>query len=108
MRVPATVLCLSAAALLLAACAKQEPPAPAPAAPPAAAPAAPAASAAPAGKAVFEAKCGACHGLDRVTGRKETKEGWADLVKKMRAKSPAITDGDAAAITEYLAATYGK
>jgi cytochrome c5 len=107
MRIPTAVLCLAAASLLSAACAKQEAPPPAaPAAPsaPAAAPAAPAAD----GKALFESKCGACHGLDRSTAQKHTKEEWLAIVKKMQARSPAISEGDGAAIADYLATSHGK
>lgn len=87
-------------------CAKQEPPRPAaPAAPAAAAPAAPAAD----GKALFESKCGVCHGLDRPTALKETKEKWASIVKEMQGKkNDWISDADASKIVDYLAAQYGK
>ena len=109
MRVRSVVLCvLSMLTLTLAiGCAKQEPPkpetAPAPAA--TAAPAAPAAD----GRALFEAKCSVCHGLDRATIRKETKEKWASIVKDMQGrKADWISDADAAKIVEFLASQYGR
>jgi mono/diheme cytochrome c family protein len=85
-------------------CAKQEPPKPeAPAAP-----AAPAASAAE-GKALFEAKCAVCHGLDRATVRKETKEKWASIVKDMQGKKADwISDAEAAKVVDFLVSQYGK
>ena len=92
---------------LVVGCAKQEPPKPA-------APAAPAAAPAPGGavaegKALFEQKCSVCHGLDRATVRKETKERWTQLVKEMQGKKiDWISDADAAKIAEYLASQYGK
>jgi len=84
-------------------CAKQEPPAPA--APVAAAPAAPAAD----GKTLFDTKCGVCHGIDRATARKETKEKWASIVKEMQGKKADwISDAEASKIVDYLAADHGK
>ena len=87
-------------------CAKQEPPKPAaPAAPVAAAPAAPALD----GKTLFDNKCGACHGIDRATVRRETKEKWAGIVKEMQGKKADwISDAEAAKIIDYLAADHGK
>jgi len=87
-------------------CAKQEPPKPAaPAAPAAAAPAAPAAD----GKALFETKCSVCHGIDRATARKESKEKWAGIVKEMQGKKADwISDADASKIVDFLALEHGK
>ncbi|HEY3488836.1 MAG TPA: cytochrome c [Candidatus Deferrimicrobiaceae bacterium] len=99
----------------LVACSKQEAPkteAPAaPAAAPAVAPAAPAATAAaPAEpKALFEQKCSICHTVERATSRKETREAWVALVKKMQAKQPgSISDDDATRIVDFLTAEHGK
>lgn len=104
MRVRSVVLCVLALLVLslAAGCAKQEPPKPA-------APAAPAAAPAADGKALFEAKCGVCHGLDRATVRKETKEKWVAIVKDMQGKKADwIPDADAAKIVDFLASQYGK
>jgi mono/diheme cytochrome c family protein len=79
-------------------CAKQEPPKPA-------APAAPVAD----GKTLFDQKCSVCHGLDRATARKETKEKWASIVKEMQGKKADwISDADLSKIVDYLAADHGK
>jgi mono/diheme cytochrome c family protein len=99
------VMCVLSLLILTLAigCGKQEPPTPE--APPAAPAAAPAAD----GRALFEAKCGVCHGLDRTTVRKETKEKWASIVKEMQGKKADwIPDADAAKIVEFLASQYGK
>jgi mono/diheme cytochrome c family protein len=100
-----SVMCVMLLAFVIG-CAKQEPPKPAaPAAPAAAAPAAPAAD----GKTLFDTKCSVCHGIDRATARKETKEKWASIVKEMQGKKADwISDADAAKIVDYLAAEHGK
>ena len=105
MRVRSAVLCVVSVMLLVFAigCAKQEPPKPA--APVAAAPAAPALD----GKTLFDNKCGVCHGIDRATARRETKEKWASIVKDMQGKKADwISDADASKIVDYLAAEHGK
>lgn len=85
-------------------CSKSEAPKSAPPAP-----TAPAVSAAAEGKALFEQKCSVCHGLDRATARKETKEKWAEIVKSMQSKKADwISDADAAKIVEFLASEHGK
>ena len=82
-------------------CAKKEEPKPAPTTP--------AVAAMGEGKAVFEQKCGVCHGLDRATARTETKEGWAAIIKEMQGKrADWITDDEAAKILDYLTSSYGK
>jgi mono/diheme cytochrome c family protein len=76
---------------------------------PAATPAAPAVSAAAEGKALFEQKCGVCHGLDRATARQETKESWSGIIKTMQGKKADwISDADGAKIVEFLASQHGK
>jgi mono/diheme cytochrome c family protein len=102
MRVRSVVLSVVSVMLLAFAigCAKQEPPKPA--APVAVAPAAD-------GKTLFDTKCSVCHGLDRATARKETKEKWASIVKEMQGKKADwISDADASKIVDYLSAEFGK
>ncbi len=91
------VVCVMLLAFALG-CAKQEPPKPA-------APVAPASD----GKTLFDTKCSVCHGLDRATARKETKEKWASIVKDMQGKKADwISDADLSKIVDYLAAEHGK
>jgi len=100
MRVRLLVLIVLSMMLLAFAigCAKQEPPRPAASA-----------AAAADGKSLFEAKCSVCHGLDRATARKETKEKWASILKEMQGKKADwISDADASKIVDYLSAEHGK
>ncbi len=61
------------------------------------------------GKALFEQKCGVCHGLDRATARTETKERWSAIIKEMQGKrADWISDDEAAKILDYLTSAYGK
>jgi mono/diheme cytochrome c family protein len=84
-------------------CARKEEPKPVAPAP------VPAVSAVEEGKALFEQKCGVCHGLERATARTETKEQWMVIIKQMQAKKADwIPDADAAKILEYLSSTHGK
>jgi mono/diheme cytochrome c family protein len=84
-----------------AGCSKPE--APKPATPP------PAVSAVSEGKALFEQKCGVCHGLDRATVRKESKEKWIRVVEEMQTKKADwISDAEGAKIVEFLASEHGK
>lgn len=87
--------------VVVAGCSKSE--APKPAAPPAAV------SEAAEGKALFEQKCGVCHGLDRATARRESREKWIQVVEEMKAKKADwFTDAEAAKIVEFLASEHGK
>jgi len=108
MRVRSAVLIVLSVILLafVIGCAKQEPPKPAaPAAPAAAAPAAPEAD----GKTLFESKCSVCHGIDRATARKESKDKWASIVKSMQGKKADwISDAEASKIVEFLTLEHGK
>lgn len=117
-RRPTAFLVLSLLALAAAAgCSKPEPSAPGPAvpaAPPGAPAPAPDAGATAAeiaqGKVSFGRKCGVCHDIDRAAGdRRETREGWAAIVKDMRGKKAGwISDAEAAKILEYLVAEHGR
>ena len=86
--------------LLAAGCSKPEEPKQA-------APPAPAAELAE-GKALFEKKCRVCHGLDRTTARKESREKWMEIVKSMQGKkADFISDAEAVKIVEFLAGNHG-
>lgn len=59
-------------------------------------------------KAVFEAKCSLCHGIDRPLGKNKTSAEWGDTVTRMQKKAPdKISDADAKSIAAYLNAVQG-
>ena len=54
-------------------------------------------------KAVFEAKCSLCHGINRALGKNKTPMGWSKTVTRMQKKVPdKISDSDVKAIVAYL------
>jgi mono/diheme cytochrome c family protein len=65
--------------------------------------------AAPDGEALFEKKCGLCHGLSQTTTRREWKQEWAKVVHQMvRKRDGWISAEEAEAIVDYLASAYGR
>jgi len=61
------------------------------------------------GKALFDKKCGSCHGIKKATNQKKNKTEWADTVMRMKNKNGApVNDDEAKIIIDYLAKNYGK
>lgn len=58
-------------------------------------------------KGLFEATCSRCHSLDIPRGERLTKQGWTDIVARMRSNGCDMTDAEAAIIRDYLAEEYG-
>lgn len=59
-------------------------------------------------KAVFEAKCGLCHGIDRALGKNKTGAEWNKTVTRMQQKVPdKISAADVREIVAYLSAVQG-
>jgi mono/diheme cytochrome c family protein len=60
-------------------------------------------------KGLFEAKCGACHSIERPKSKNKTKQEWESTVMRMKNinRSP-ITDQEAKIIIDYLAERFGK
>ena len=59
-------------------------------------------------KAIFEAKCSLCHGIDRPLGKNKTPAEWSETVARMQKKAPdKISDPDVKAIVAYLNAVQG-
>ena len=60
-------------------------------------------------KAVFEARCSLCHGIDRPLGKNKTPAEWSETVARMQKKAPdKISDADVKAILGYLNAVQGS
>lgn len=58
-------------------------------------------------KALFEAKCGVCHSVDRPKGKKKTREDWEKTVNRMIKNNGArVSDDEAKAIIDYLSKNY--
>ncbi|HYQ60271.1 MAG TPA: c-type cytochrome [Desulfatiglandales bacterium] len=59
-------------------------------------------------KALFEAKCSLCHGIDRPLGKNKIPAEWGETVTRMQKKAPdKISDTDAKSIAAYLNAVQG-
>jgi len=59
-------------------------------------------------KAVFEAKCSLCHGINRPLAKNKTPAEWSQTVVRMQKKVPdKISDADVKAILAYLNAVQG-
>ena len=62
----------------------------------------------PQAKALFEAKCSACHELSRPLGKNKDRSGWTTTVTRMQKVNRCpITDAEAKAIIDYLVAVRG-
>lgn len=62
-----------------------------------------------AGKALFEAKCSACHDLDRALRQTKDRDGWTATVKRMQQVNGCpITDAQAVEIIDHLVKIRGK
>lgn len=60
------------------------------------------------GKATVEKICSGCHPASIVLGRRDTKEGWAQLVSDMVDKGANGTDAEFNTIINYLAKHFPK
>jgi mono/diheme cytochrome c family protein len=57
-------------------------------------------------KNTFEAKCSACHGIDRPLGKSKSAADWLATVTRMAGKKPGhLIDAEIADIAAYLAVT---
>jgi cytochrome c5 len=60
------------------------------------------------GKATMQKICSGCHAPEIVLGRRDTKEGWAQVVSSMVDRGANGTDDEFNAIIDYLAANFPK
>jgi mono/diheme cytochrome c family protein len=61
-----------------------------------------------AGKELVEARCTACHDLERVATVKRQRQEWPALVANMVGRGATATPEEAQAIASYLAAQFGS
>jgi mono/diheme cytochrome c family protein len=59
------------------------------------------------GKELVEARCAACHDLERVASVKRQKSEWPALVANMVGRGAVATPDEAQAISSYLASHFG-
>lgn len=56
-----------------------------------------------AARSLFEAKCSACHGVDRPLGQNKTAVDWRATVERMATKKPGhLTEAEIGQIADYL------
>ena len=60
------------------------------------------------GKELVEERCLACHGAEKITGEKRTKQEWGTTVKQMAERGLSVTPEEIQKISSYLAAQFGK
>ena len=54
------------------------------------------------GKTIMEARCGECHGLDRVVKASKDRAGWETTVGRMMNKGVTLSPEEKAALIDYL------
>jgi cytochrome c5 len=59
------------------------------------------------GAALLEERCTACHGLDRTTSARKTREDWEKTVVRMVSKGAQLSEDEQAILIDYLTQTYG-
>lgn len=60
------------------------------------------------GKELVESRCTLCHGLEKITGEKRSKEEWSGTVKNMVERGLSATPEEIQTMTSYLSAQFGK
>jgi competence ComEA-like helix-hairpin-helix protein len=60
------------------------------------------------GKEVVLRMCANCHGLDRITATKNSKERWSYVVDDMVSRGADGSDDDAKSVVSYLTRNFGK
>lgn len=55
------------------------------------------------GATILTGKCdGVCHSLDRIDAAEYDAVGWDEVIQRMNEKGATVSDGEAAALAEYL------
>jgi cytochrome c5 len=59
------------------------------------------------GAALLEERCTVCHGLDRTTSARKTREQWEQTVVRMVSKGAELNEEEQEILIAYLTETYG-
>ena len=59
------------------------------------------------GAALLEERCTVCHGLDRTTSARKTRDQWEQTVVRMVGKGAELNEEEQEILIAYLAETYG-
>jgi cytochrome c5 len=59
-------------------------------------------------KAFFEATCSQCHSTNVPKAERLTRDGWKEIVGRMRSNGCVISDKEAEILVDYLTKEYGK
>jgi cytochrome c5 len=59
------------------------------------------------GAALLEERCTVCHGLDRTTSARKTREQWEQTVVRMVGKGAELNEEEPEILIAYLTETYG-
>jgi mono/diheme cytochrome c family protein len=59
------------------------------------------------GASLLEARCTACHSLDRVRQAKKTRDQWAQTITRMVGKGAQLNAAEQSTVIDYLSKTYG-
>ncbi|MEY2927347.1 MAG: hypothetical protein RL367_1824 [Pseudomonadota bacterium] len=59
------------------------------------------------GQALVQAKCGGCHQLSVVAGKRQDADHWAATVDQMISRGAKVPDADYDVVVDYLAKNFG-
>jgi cytochrome c2 len=58
-------------------------------------------------EAIFKAKCSECHSIDIPLSERKDKNGWKEIIQRMRGNGAQLTDKEAEIIIDYLSKKRG-
>ncbi|MBO9670816.1 MAG: hypothetical protein J7485_09900 [Sphingobium sp.] len=59
------------------------------------------------GKDIVEQSCAVCHGLELITAKRRTPDGWTDLLNRMVTSGAQLDDAQYGQVLNYLKTTLG-
>lgn len=59
------------------------------------------------GKDIVQQNCAACHGLDLITAKRRSPDGWSDVLNRMVASGAQLDDAQYGEVLAYLKANLG-